>query len=384
MQRRHVLAATAASLGVGIAGCLDQTDDEPYELETLAEGLAHPWGLAQLPDGSLLVTERDGDLRHLEPESGDLESVSGLPDIHVESQGGLLDVALDPAFEDEAWVYLTYAVANDDGESTTALGRGLFDPDDPRLQAFERLYTADPYVSGGQHYGSRVVFGPDEYLYVTVGDRGSKEFSADHPSQDRTNDLGTVLRLTRDGSSPPDNPFAGEEDANEAIFSYGHRNPQGVTVHPETGDLWISDHGEEDGDSIAILEAGGNYGWPIAHSGCRYGTDDPVGDGPGERGDVVDPVYHWPCGSGGFPPAGARFYDGEAFPDWNGDLLVGTLAGQYLGRFAVDGRDVSEVDPLLDGQNWRVRDVLVDAETGELLVAVDDGDAPIVRVRPAD
>ncbi len=382
MQRRRVLAAVGGTITAGLAGCTEETADEPYAVDRLAEGLAHPWGLTQLPDGSLLVTEREGDLQHLDPETGTLESVTGLPDIHVEGQGGLLDVALHPEFPDEDWLYLTYAVANENGDSTTALGRGQFDTDDHSLTAFERLYTAEPYVSGGQHYGSRVTFGPDDSLYVTVGDRGSKEFSSDHPSQDRESDLGTVLRLEVDGSIPADNPFVDEEAANDAIFSYGHRNPQGLTVHPETGDLWISDHGEEDGDSIAILEAGGNYGWPVAHYGCHYGTDDPVGDEPGDRDDVVDPVYYWECGSGGFPPAGGTFYDGEAFPEWDGALLVGTLAGQYLGRFAVDGTDVDEVDPILDGHDWRIRDVLVDDETGDLVVAIDDADAPIVRLRP--
>ena len=417
--RRRTLIGAAATAGLAVTGCLDDdpapaepngndapdTDDEPvtdaetheFSVETVVEGVSHPWGLAFLPeDGRLLVTERDGDLllvdratdgeNATDGETADdtsVASVPGTPDVHAVGQGGMLDVAVDPAFPDDPWVYLTYAATNDAGESATHVGRGRLDPEAPELEAFEELHVAEPFAHPDRgHYGSRITFDEDGAMYVTVGDRQYKEFGPDHVSQDASNELGTTLRLNRDGSIPEDNPFVDDPDVADAIYSYGHRNVQGMTTHPETGEIWQSEHGERDGDEINVVERGGNHGWPVVHYGCEYGTDDPVGDQPHERDDTVDPVYYWECGSGGFPPAGITFYDGEAFPEWNGDLFVGNLAGQYLGRFRVDGRDVAEVDPLLDGRGWRIRDVVVGPDSGHLYVAVDDADAPVVRLIP--
>lgn len=368
-------------------GTGDDTDDEVrsdgYEVETVAEGLSHPWAVAVLPDDDrLLVTERTGDLLLVDRDDGTVETVDGTPEVNTAGQGGLLDVELDPDFPDESWVYLTYAVANDDGESATAVGRGRLDPDEAALDDFEELYVAEPFVDSNGHYGSRVVIGEDGMLYVTTGDRQRKDFGEDHISQDTTDENGATLRLSPDGSIPDDNPFVDDDEVADAIFSYGHRNAQGMTVHPETGDIWQSEHGERDGDEINVIEAGGNYGWPITHYGCEYGSDEPVGDEPHEVDDVVDPVYYWECTTGGFPPAGMTFYEGDAFPDWQGDLFVGTLAGEYLGRFTVDGTEVEEVDPLLDGERWRIRDVTEAPDTGYLYVAVDDRPAPIVRLVP--
>ena len=403
-RRRTFLKTSAAVAAFSTAGCLglpgsSSTDDdsptddsstsngvdevEGVEIETVVDGLDHPWGLSFVPATSkLLVTERGGRLTLVDTADGSLETVDGTPDVHAAGQGGLLDVTIHPEFDDEPWVYLTYSALNDDGDSTTHLGRGRLDIDEPELESFEELHAAEPYVDSNGHYGSRVVFGEDGMVYMTTGDRQFKDFGPEHVSQDTTNDLGSTLRLAPDGSIPADNPFVDEAEASDALFSYGHRNPQGMTVHPETGDLWVSDHGEQDGDELEIVERGGNHGWPIAHYGCTYGDGDPIGDDPHERDDVVDPVYHWECNSGGFPPAGMTFYDGDAFDDWQGDLFVGNLAGQYLGHFTVDGRDVEETEPLLADRGWRIRDVAVESESGHLYVAVDDGDAPIVRLHP--
>ncbi|WP_255192548.1 PQQ-dependent sugar dehydrogenase [Natronobeatus ordinarius] len=387
IDRRTVLHATAAVGSLSVAGCAavfeDDGEFDDGDLETVVDGLSHPWAIAFLPDDArLLVTERNGTLSLLDRDEGDLESVDGTPAVYTEGQGGLLDVTLHPDYPDEPWVYLTYAATNDAGESTTHLGRGRLEPDEGDLEAFEELFVAEPFVDSDGHFGSRVVFGEDDRLYVTTGDRQFKDFGPDHVSQDTANELGATLRLEPDGSIPEDNPFVDDDEVEDAIYSYGHRNAQGMTVHPETGELWQSEHGEEDGDALFIVDAGENYGWPIAHTGCEYNTDEPVGDDPFERDDVVDPVYYWECGSGGFPPSGMTFYDGDAFPDWEGDLFVGNLAGQYLGRFAVDGTDVEELEPLLDGRGWRIRDVAVAPDTGSLYVAVDDADAPIVRLVP--
>ena len=415
MNRRTFLAAGTAVGTFGAAGCLDGANgDDPagddtgaddstpdaddaaaddgdetvgFAVETVVDGLASPWAIEFLPGESLaLVTELGGALLLLDYEEGEAEEIAGGPEVHTGGQGGLLDVALHPEFPDESWIYLTYSVANDEGESTTALGRGELDVEGATLDAFEQLHAADPFVDSNGHYGSRVVVGEDDHLYVTVGDRQDKTFE-DHVSQDTANELGTTLRFALDGEVPEDNPFVGDDDVLDTIHSYGHRNAQGMTVHPGTGTLWQSEHGEEDGDEINVVEGGENYGWPVATYGCEYGTDEPVGEDPEEYEDSVPPVYYWECGSGGFPPAGMTFYDGEAFPGWEGDLFVGNLAGQYLGHFTVDGDrraeiEVEEIDPLLSDEGWRVRDVAVEPDTGELYVVVDDDDAPIVRLVP--
>ena len=400
-RRRFLQAGLTACVGV-VAGCAgrDGSDDQPstdtgmgenidapaadYTVETVVDGLENPWGIAFLPDESgLLVTERAGRLQLVDCEGGTREAIRGTPAVYDSGQGGLLDVALHPSFPDEPWVYLTYSATDGSGRSATHLGRGRLDRESGRLDTFERLHVAEPFVESDGHYGSRAVFGPDGRLYVTTGDRQFKDFGPDHVAQDTTNELGATLRLAPDGSIPADNPFVDDDSGRDAIFTYGHRNAQGLTVHPETGMLWAAEHGERDGDELNILERGENYGWPVATYACEYGTSTPVGDRPDEREDTVAPVYYWECGSGGFPPSGMTFYDGDAFPAWQGDLFVGTLAGQYLGRFTVDGRTVREVEPVLAGRDWRIRAVTIAPETGHLYVAVDDGDAPLVRLVPA-
>jgi len=371
----------------------DDGADVDYAVDTVAEEFENPWGLAFLPDdGRLLVTERPGRLSLVDPADGTVEGVAGAPDAFAEGQGGLLDVAVHPDYPDDDRIYLTYS-ATGDGErgATTHVGAGRLSPDGgdaPALQAFEALFAAEPFREGANHFGSRATFGPDGALFVTVGDRRDTNFGPDHVSQDRSNELGATLRLTPDGDAHPENPFVDEADAADAIYSYGHRNPQAMAVRPETGAVWQCEHGEEDGDEINVVERGGNYGWPVASEACHYGTDDPLAPPHNEREGVTAPVHYWPCGSGGFPPSGAVFYDGDAFPEWRGDLFAGTLAAQYLGRFTVAGAgaeeaSVTEREPLLADRGWRVRALAVEPDSGHLYVAVDAGDAPVVRIAPA-
>jgi aldose sugar dehydrogenase len=317
VNRRAILALSGTAVSTAAAGCTgvldDDEDDETsadegadeFDVEEVASGFDEPWAITVAPtDGRLLVTELEGRLSLLDPDDGDVEELEGAPEVHAEGQGGLLDAAFHPEYPDEPWLYLTHATMNDDGESTTALSRARLEDGADALEELEELYAVEPFVDSDQHYGSRVVFGEDGMLYVTVGDRASKEFGPDHVSQDTTTAIGSTLRLDPDGSVPDDNPFLDDEDILDELYSYGHRNAQGMTVHPETGDLWQSEHGEEDGDMLRIVEGGANHGWPIAHYGCEYGTDEPVGDEFDERDDVVEPVHYWECGSGGFPPAG--------------------------------------------------------------------------------
>lgn len=388
--RRTILAAIASLGSILTAGCTGLFDEEadgespvPYEVEHVLEGLAEPWGIAIVPEtSSLLLTERGGTLNRVDLGEGTMTNIEDPPTVAAVGQGGLLDVTLHPEYPDPAWVYLTYSDENDDGETATHLGRGKLEPNANQLRDFAVVHVVEPFIDSGGHFGSRVVFGPDGTLYLTSGDRQFKDFGPDHVSQDTTNELGATIRLREDGSIPADNPFVDDPDVLDSIFTFGHRNVQGITVHPETDELWISEHGEKDGDALHILEAGGNYGWPIAHYGCHYGTDDPVGDPPHERDDVVTPVYFWECESGGFPPAGMAFYDGGEFSDWEGDLFVSNLAGQYLGHFTVDGKDVEEREPLLENRGWRIRDVAVDPVSGEVYVAVDADAAPLIRITP--
>lgn len=383
-------------VGVGVFAWLEQDEEaEPTNItidgedvdtelavETVTDDISAPWGLEFLPeDGKLLVTENQGELLLVDVDNDSQEAISGIPEVDDSGQGGLLDVTIGPDFQDEPWVYLTYSAANEQGLTSTYVGRGQLDIPDRRLDSFEELYVAEPFRDSTSHYGSRVVIDDDGYLFVSIGDRGDKNFD-DHPSQDTSNVLGATIRLRADGSIPEDNPFTHDPSVVDEIYSYGHRNVQGMAIHPETGELWQSEHGEEDGDEINIIEAGGNYGWPLAHTGCEYGTDTPVGDWPQERDDTINPVFYWECGSGGFPPAGMAFYDRMALSEWQNGLFVGGLASEYLAHFTVEDRELTEQEPLLADRGWRIRDVTVGGHDGALYVAAEGDMEAIVRIAP--
>ena len=365
----------------------DATDHTPgaFDRQPVATGFAGPWAVEPLPDGRLLVTEKPGRLQLVDPAAGRVTAVPGAPSVFDRGQGGLLDAKLDPAYPEEPYLYLTYAARGDGELSSTHVGRGRLDPDEPRLRGFELLYAAEPFVASAGHYGSRIAFDGDRRLYVSVGDRQFKNFGPDHHGQRLDTELGAVLRLTADGDVPADNPFRDRPDARDTIFSYGHRNPQGLATRPATGRIWASEFGEQDGDEVNLLRRGGNYGWPVADEGCTYGGGEPIGVSHADRSDVIAPVVSWPCGSGGFPPSGTAFYDGDGFPEWRGDLFVAGLASRSLVRITVDG----ETDPtarvagtLLSDENERIRDVAV-APDGSLLIARDGDPAPVVRLTPA-
>jgi aldose sugar dehydrogenase len=384
----RLMASTflAAALALGPIRAA-QAETPAYEIETVAEGLEHPWGMAFLPgDGRLLVTERPGRLQLVDRDNGAMQEIGGVPDVVARGQGGLLDVALHPDFGDEPWVYLSWAGGDAEGRAATHVGRGLLDLDALALTEFEVLFVAEPFMDPGQgHYGARLAFDGENRLFVTLGDRQQKDFGPDHIAQDLSSAYGSTLRLEADGGVPDDNPFVDEPDAVAAIWSYGHRNSQGMAFHPETGELWQNEHGENNGDEINVIERGGNYGWPIAHYGVGYRTGEVFAPAPPEVPETVDPVHWWDADDPeGFPPSGFAFYDGDAFPDWQGNAFMGNLAHEYLGRFTIDGREVEMTERLLEGEGWRIRDVAVGPDDGYLYVLVDDSSVPLIRLRPAE
>lgn len=382
LSRMALSLACATALALPAMHAASASD---YDVEIVSEGLVHPWAISFVPDSRLmLVTERPGNLHVINRDSGEAAPISGTPDVHARGQGGLLDIALHPDFPVEDWLYMTWAGANDEDLSTTYAGRARLDLEGQRLSDLEILYIARPHLNSNAHYGSRIVFDRDGHVYFSTGDRNSKDFGPQHYSQDLSNDLGAILRLNADGSIPGDNPFIDDPGAQDAIFSFGHRNPQGLAVHPQTGELWENEHGENNGDEINVIEAGGNFGWPIATWAVDYRTGERFAPTPPENPATIEPVYYWePDHPEGFPPSGMAFYFGEAFPEWEGDILMGNLAHRYLGRFSIDGHDVEQVDRLLEGRGWRIRDVAVAPDDGFIYVIADAPDAPLARIRPS-
>jgi len=356
------------------------TPVEPV-LEVVAEDLGLIWAVEFIPGTTkLLANENSGTIYLVNTETLEVAEIAGAPEVVSSGQGGLLDMAISPDFDEDNLIYLTYSAANEAGNTTTHLARAALDLEEQSLVELEELYAAEPFLGVTQHYGSRVVV-KDNYLYMTIGDRGDKNFE-DHVSQNTSNVLGTTIRLHRDGTIPEDNPFVDDPDVLDEIYTYGHRNAQGMTIHPETGEIWQSEHGERDGDEINIIYGGNNYGWPIATYGCTYATGQDIGVLPEERDDTINPVHYWECGSGGFPPAGMTFYDADGFRSWQGDLFVGGLAGQYLAHFRVTDDGLEELDPLLAEEGWRVRDVTVGHHDGAIYAAVEGRSISIVRIVP--
>lgn len=340
----------------------------PIRAKTFAGGLSYPWGLAFLPDGRMLVTERPGRLRLVSAGGEVSEPLGGLPEIAARGQGGLLDVAIDPGFPSNRLVYITYAEAGEGGAST-AVARGRLA--DGALDGVEVIFRQQPKVGGSNHFGSRLAFAPDGTLFVTLGER----FKFD-PAQDNTNHLGTVVRINPDGSVPADNPFVGRPDALPEIWSYGHRNVQGAAIEPATGTLWTIEFGPRGGDELNRPEPGLNYGWPLVSWGKHYdGTDIPD---PPTRPDLADAVYHWvPAIS----PSGISFYDGALFPDWQGDLLIGGLSSNALVRLSLENGRVTGEERI--PMNERVRNVRPGPD-GAVYLLIDSADGEILRLEPAN
>jgi len=363
-----IVLAPAAATAEPVA-----SDRHAAVLEKVVGGLDHPWGLAFLPDGTMLVTERPGRLRLV--EGGRLsDPVAGVPAVAARGQGGLLDVALDPEFSDNQRVYLAYAEAGEGGAGTAvARGRLVRAGGAARLDDVTVIFRQQPKVSGNGHFGARLVFARDGTLFVGLGERQKKT-----PAQDLGSHLGKVVRITRDGGVPPGNPFAGREGARPEIWSWGHRNIQGAALDPATGRLWTVEHGARGGDEINVPAAGANHGWPVISYGVDY-SGAKIGVGRSAPG-MEQPLYYW---DPSIAPSGLAFYEADAFPAWRGDAFVGALKGQMLVRLdRENGRIVGE-ERLLAGRIGRIRDVRVGPD-GALYLLTDNGGDGIWRLGPAD
>lgn len=338
-------------------------------VEIAADGLEHPWALAFLPDGEALVTERPGRLLRVDPQTGERAVITGTPPVDARGQGGLLDIELHPDYADNRLIYLTWA-GECNGGNATHLGRGRLDG--KRLADFETLLVADPCVRSTKHFGSRIVFDDKGYLFMTTGDRGERD-----RAQDLGDHNGSVLRLNDDGSIPASNPFTNRADAQPAIYSFGHRNPQGAAIHPETGALWIHEHGPRGGDEINLPESGANFGWPETTYGREYWGPE---IGPDALPGTVAPIHHW---TPSIAPSGMAFHTGTAFPDWQGDLFVGALAQVHLAHLELDGHHVVEEERLLTDRARRIRAIEQGPE-GRLYLLTDHPSGEILRLTQAD
>ena len=354
-----------------------------YQVETLATGLERPWAIAFLPGTQdLIMTKRGGALALWDHASGQISPISGAPDVDARGQGGLLDIKPAPDFTDSGQVYMTWVARVSATGSTTHLGRAVLDRDAASLRDLEVLHRVTPAIDSGAHFGSRISFA-DGHVFAGFGDRGSKDFSPDHISQDLGSENGAVIRLTLDGDIPDDNPFVGDDGAAGAIWSYGHRNIQAMTRHPDTGEIWLAEHGEAGGDEVNIVTRGGNYGWPLASFGVTYRGGDEFAPPHREGDGFVAPAYHWPAGRDDhFPPSGMVFYTGDAFPDWQGHLLIGNLFHRYLGLFDEQDGTLEPVARLLDGEDHRIRDVAIGPQDGLIYVISDGDDARLIRLSP--
>lgn len=374
---RLVLVLCGALIAAAIARAADAVYPSSagnLAVQTVATGLAHPWSLAFLPDGRILVTERPGRMR-LVTQNGQLSPpLANVPKVFAVSQGGLLDVILDRGFAQSRTIYFSYAEPFNGGGRTALARARLDDSEAPRLTDVKVIYRQYGPPSHGNHFGSRIVQAMDGTLFVTNGEH----FTDRDMAQTLDNDLGKIVRITTDGTAPPDNPFANKPRVRPEVWSYGHRNPQGLALNPADGKLWEQEHGARGGDEINIIQKGHNYGWPRVSYGVNYdGT--PVGTGKTKMEGVDDPRWHW---TPSIAPSGMAFYTGDLFPTWKGSLFNGALKSQLLSRLELKGDAVVKEERLLQALNERIRDVRQGPE-GALYLLTDSTSGRILRVVPA-
>ena len=378
---RSLLSPLLAGAALAVAGFataaraadeMVHTEAAAVKVSEVARGLATPWSLAFLPDGRMLVTERPGRLRVVTADGQVSAPLAGVPEVQAKGQGGLLDVALSPAFGRDRTIFLSFAQPTAGG-ARTAVARAKLDVDALRLTDLKIIFAQKDDPPGNNHWGSRLVFGRDGNLFVTLGDR----FDHRDRAQDLGSHLGKIVRIRPDGSVPADNPFVNRAGALPEIWSYGHRNVQGAALHPQTGELWIHEHGPQGGDEVNRVLAGRNYGWPVITYGREYVTGFRIGEGT-ERADVEPPVRQW---TPSIAPSGMAFYTGDAFPQWQGNLFAGALKFRLLARLALDGDKVVHEERLLADYGKRIRDVRQGPD-GRLWL-LEETDGRLLRLDPA-
>ena len=341
-----------------------------FHLVKVVDGLEHPWGLTFLPDGRMLVTERPGRLRIVADGWLVPEPVAGVPEVWVDGQGGLLDVALHPGFAENGLIYLSYASPDDDDDAATAVAHGRLVG--ARLEDVEEIYVAPPRDDGGRHFGSRLLFA-DGYLFVTAGERGEPD-----RAQDVGDPAGSVIRLLEDGGVPEDNPFIGQAGARPELYSIGHRNPQGMAREAATGRIYAIEHGPKGGDELNLIEPGMNYGWPVITYGKSY-MGFKIGEGTHKEG-MAQPVHYWVPS---ISPSGLMIYDAERFPAWQGSFFAGALSGELLVRLEVAGGKAVVEERMLEDLEERIRDVRQGPD-GLIYLLTDHPEGMLLRLEPAD
>ena len=352
------------------------TEKGPVLLSVVARGLAQPWGIDVLPNGALILTEKPGRLRILDQEGRLSAPLSGVPPVANVGQGGLLDVTVDPAFASNRLLWLAYSESASDGANSTAVARARLSADGTTLEGVTVVFRQLPRYPGRLHFGARVVFARDGTLFVTLGERFREPWR--QQAQDLRSHLGKVVRLQPDGTAPDDNPFVGRDDALPELWSYGHRNVQGAAIHPETGKLWISEHGPRGGDELNVLEPGGNYGWPLVSHGVEY-SGRPVGRGRRSAPGLEDPVATW---TPAIAPGGIAFYGSGAFPGWRGNLLVSGLRARAILRLELEGEAVVHEERLIADEGQRIRDVAVGPDGVIYALTDDERDGRVLRLTP--
>ena len=381
MIRNSITFAVAGLLLIGALSLTGASSDlrsalHDYRVVEVAPGLVNPWSMAFLPGGDILITERPGRLRIVRGGKLLPQTVEGVPRVFAEGQGGLLDIVLHPGFTSNRLVYLSFSKPSG-SQATTAVVRGRFEND--RLTNVEQIFAAK--TEGRGHYGSRLAFDRNGFLFITVGDRQAPPEGnlMAHPAQDLSNHHGKTIRLHDDGRVPADNPFVGRSGALPEIWSYGHRNPQGFVIHPETGDIWLNEHGPQGGDELNLIRKGMNYGWPVIGFGVNYRTGAAIHEGTHREG-METPVHVWVPSIG---ISGMMIYTGDRFPEWRGNVFAGGMVGEQLARLTLDGQRIMNEETLLQ-KIGRVRDVRQSPD-GYIYVALEDRDGKptsVVRLEP--
>lgn len=337
----------------------------PFEAKVLTSGLRSPWGIASLPDGRFIVTEKPGTMRIVSASGAVGEPINGVPPVNGRGQGGLLGICLDPSFASNKMVYWAFSESLPEG-NLTSVAKGKLSSDEKSLENVTVIYRATPAYNGALHYGGRVLFSKDGNLFVSTGERSDLETRPQ--AQDINSGLGKIIRITKDGKPAAGNPFAGRENARPELYSYGHRNVQGIALHPVTGDLWETEFGPRGGDELNRIEAGKNYGWPTITYGIEYGGNK-IGSAIQQKPGLEQPVYYWdPVIS----PSGITFYNGKEIAEWKNNLFISSLSGTHICRVVIENNKVTGEERLLSDEKQRFRDITQGVD-GALYAVTDQG-----------